>query len=587
MRTWRKVLCIVLSNLMLALPMTAQVAPQEPTTPQTLDELLNMSYAELIRIAPTEPFPLDELKRQYDARAAAYKLSSKNLEEKIKRLQKEEGVLAKELEKLSKDDKMPADVKRTKREALHCQIFGTRTAMKESALELFRSGNEYYDHEAKLLLLYSWPADKKAIESDIAAGSPLGNKRSHADVEDIGLRTVCSKCDTKGQSDDIKLGAEYVQQLEALKELPYYDDPVVEEYANRLAQNIRLNSDVRVPVKVRVLDNPKMGMNAFALPGGYFFVNKDLILGVKTEAQLAGVIAHEEAHIAARHGQRLNKRAGIWGMVFQAAQVASIFVPGGYAVYQGINVLLQIAGFGVIAQMSGVSREFEAEADQLAAQWLWKTGYHWGSFADAFDEIQKAEIERVTEIVEKKEGMLKVDPKELGPRNSGWLATHPASYDRIMATQQEGLRLAAVDVAEGRVNRQFLTDTPEFQAIQQRIRDNDEKKRIEKEAKGGDEKAPTLHPDQVVLIDSSRCAADGTVLPEKPVNEPTKSSEAPEATEAPEAPEATEATEATEPTEATEATKAPEATPSQPSEDDRPILRRNPPSDTEDEKSNQ
>ena len=79
-------------------------------------------------------------------------------------------------------------------------------------------------------------------------------------------------------------------------------DPVVTEYVNRVGQNLVRNSDAQVPFTIKVVDSDEI--NAFALPGGFFYVNSGLILAADEEAELAGVMAHEIAHVAACHAAR-------------------------------------------------------------------------------------------------------------------------------------------------------------------------------------------------------------------------------------------------------------------------------------------
>ena len=138
------------------------------------------------------------------------------------------------------------------------------------------------------------------------------------------------------------------------REAKLVDDPVAAEFINRLAQNLARNSDIKVPVTAKMIDSELV--NAFALPGGFLFVNSGLFLRAETEAELAGAVAHEIAHIPARHGTRQASR----GQIVNLASLPLIFMDGwpGYAVRQG-------AGLAHPLTFLKFSRGFEQEADSL------------------------------------------------------------------------------------------------------------------------------------------------------------------------------------------------------------------------------
>ncbi|MBI3951033.1 MAG: M48 family metalloprotease [Acidobacteria bacterium] len=204
-------------------------------------------------------------------------------------------------------------------------------------------------------------------------------------MEDIGFRD--SVFDAKGQEKDIKLGQESIREMKAYGLMPpELEDDQVKTYVTQLAQSIAANSDLKVPLHVTVLQSDEV--NAFALPGGYLFVNTGLIQEADTESQLAGVLAHEIAHAAARHGHRLMTRATIANIIYQAAELAAAIFTGGVATI-GTYYALQYGfyGLGLILNLAllGVSREYEAEADQLGVQYMWKAGYDPKGFINFFD----------------------------------------------------------------------------------------------------------------------------------------------------------------------------------------------------------
>ena len=224
------------------------------------------------------------------------------------------------------------------------------------------------------------------------------------DPDEIGNRDVGKGLNLYSLDKEIALGKGLAQDVERQAKL--IDEPVVAEFVNRLGQNLVRNSDAKVPFTIKVIDTEDV--NAFALPGGFFFVNSGLILKADTEAELAGVMAHEIAHVAARHGTRQASR----GEVAQLATIPLIFMGGwaGFGARQGVALLMPI-GF------LQFSRAFESEADMLGLQYMYKAGYDPEAFVDFFEKIESLE--------KKKPGtMAKV------------FSTHPLTDDRIAAAQR-------------------------------------------------------------------------------------------------------------------------------------------------------
>src|SRR3954453_23386583 len=195
------------------------------------------------------------------------------------------------------------------------------------------------------------------------------------DPDQIGDRNVSGKVNFYSLEKEIALGKQLAQQVERQSKI--VNDPVVSEYVNRLGQNLVRNSDAKVPFTIKVIEDPTV--NAFALPGGFFFVDSGLILKADTEAELAGVMAHEIAHVAARHGTRQATR----GEIAQLATIPLIFMGGwtGYGIRQAASVAIPV-GF------LSFSRGFESEADLLGLEYMYKSGYDPASFVDFFEKIQ-------------------------------------------------------------------------------------------------------------------------------------------------------------------------------------------------------
>ena len=240
---------------------------------------------------------------------------------------------------------------------------------------------------------------------------PLSSGRKHGDVENIGNRSINGKIglifpNFFSLEKEIQMGAQYAQMIEQTARL--VEDPVVAEYVDRLGQEIVKNSDAKVPFVIKVIDTDEV--NAFALPGGYFYVNKGLILEAENESELAGVMAHEIAHVTARHAtERMTK-----SQLLQFASLPAMFIGGywtQYAIYQGL-------GMGMSLAVLGITRKSEAEADQLGTQYLWNTGYDPQGFITFFDKLQAKE--------RKKPGAF-----------SSFFRTHPSVESRIEHVNKE------------------------------------------------------------------------------------------------------------------------------------------------------
>lgn len=229
----------------------------------------------------------------------------------------------------------------------------------------------------------------------------------------------------------VRMGQQFAQQVEQSSHL--ITDPVVNEYVNRLGQNLARNSDTRLPFTIKVLDVEEP--NAFALPGGYMFVNAGTLLLADNESELAGVMAHEIGHVAACHAAREATR----GALAQFAMIPVIIMTGGIA---GIGVN-QAANFGIPAVFSKFGRNFEAQADYLGVQYAYKAGYDPNGMIDFFEKLQALEKRRPGFAMK-------------------LYGDHPQTPDRIAQSQREiGTILPPRD--------QYIMDTSEFQQAKKRL----------------------------------------------------------------------------------------------------------------------
>jgi beta-barrel assembly-enhancing protease len=269
------------------------------------------------------------------------------------------------------------------------------------------------------------PAETKDKDKD----QKIKHDGGKDDVDAIGNRKI-GGMDWYSIEKEIRVGKEYAMQIE--QSMKMVKDPVVNEYINRIGQNLVRNSDAKVPFTIKVVDSDEV--NAFALPGGFFYVNSGLILAADEEAELAGVMAHEIAHVAARHATRGATRAELANIL----SIPLIFVGGGIG-----YAARELAGIGLPMTFLKFSRGFEAEADYLGLQYMYKAGYDPNAFVAFFEKLEAQE--------KKKPGTL-----------AKAFSTHPQTPDRIQKSQEEIAKILPP-------REQYVVTTSEFDQVKSRL----------------------------------------------------------------------------------------------------------------------
>jgi Zn-dependent protease with chaperone function len=471
---------------LVSLPQDLQTAPAQAqsSAPPHLEELVKRSSLEIAALA--EQFTLDQnairakietLKQGSKTREEAYKASAKSAEKEIELKERELANLKSNTEENQKT-----------RKRIQCEIARIRKDLTEKTYKFLQSEIADDVQISKLNLAAAWRTESSQIQQKISNGTIV--QRPYGDVMNIGNRTT--RKPFKGQEDDQKWGQKEIDEARSRKLFPReIGDPVMTEYINRLANNLALNSDLRVPLKTYVVQQemkkdgkpvlgkdgqPEQVANAMALPGGFLVLYAGVILESENESELAGVIAHEISHCAARHAQRLASKGKTFSIVQLAAAIGlQVFAPGlfyaaSYLSYYLKGLLLQaiFQGMGLVFTIDalGVSREFELEADQLGMQYAWKSGYDPEGFIKLFDHMSQ---------------------KEGYASHTSFFATHPAFGDRTLNSLKEYKVLYSIAP-----DRQFLTDTSEFQEVKERLRASLRKTR--KEMRDGS-KAPSLKQD--------------------------------------------------------------------------------------------
>jgi hypothetical protein len=312
------------------------------------------------------------------------------------------------------------------------------------------------------------------------AGKPLSEKE---DPRLIGKRNINKGIlipkIAGGIDKEVALGRQLSAEVE--RQAKFIDDPVITEYINRVGQNVVLHSDSKIPFTIKVIDSDEV--NAFALPGGFFYVNKGLILAADNEAEVAGVMAHEIAHVAARHAMENQAK----GMLAEIGLLAGSIFLGGL----GGMLINQGAQFGALLGFMKFNRSAESEADMLGVEYMWAAGYDPNAMSTMFEKLAAKN--------KKKPGTF-----------SKLFETHPQSVDRLEATRQL--------VARFPDKEEYVLSTSEFNRVKARLlRLSNARASSAGDISPGDDGAPgrpTLKR-RSPNADETGTPAEGTTAPEK------------------------------------------------------------------------
>src|SRR2546426_8942070 len=283
------------------------------------------------------------------------------------------------------------------------------------------------------------------------------SKKKNSDVENIGNRNI-----NKGSLNffslekEIQMGRQLAAEIE--RQVKLIEDPAINEYVNRVGQNLVRNSDAKVPFTIKVVESDEI--NAFALPGGFFYVNSGLILAADDESELAAVMAHEIAHVAARHGTKQASKAELVNF----ASIPLIFMGG-----VGGFALRQAAGFLIPMQFLQFSRSDEAEADYLGLQYIYKAGYDPGAAVSFFEKLQAKESAKPGSV-------------------SKMFSTHPPTGDRIEMTKKN-IELILPD------KEQYVVTTSEFNSVKTQLAQLENRRPSPEEANKPSLRRKTQRPD--------------------------------------------------------------------------------------------
>lgn len=376
--------------------------------PHTVASLANASYEKLASQTIRTEISRQEIQNDRKIVESQKREDLDTLENEKKRLKEEDNRARTQLAALNRAASRDTAEMERQRIDLHCRILGITRRLADNQTETKIALPAIYGNKlAKLDFVETWPARVSEIDDAIQSGH--ARDRRHGDIDDIGIRRV-----GEGQQNDIKLGEDAVQELKNYRLLPpELKNSLLQDYVRGVGERLAAVSDLKVPLRTEVLDASEI--NAFGLPGGLLLVNAGLVQAADSESELAGVMAHEIAHIAARHGERLTRpTASVPKVLYQGMQMAANAFTGG-AVGEATQYARQYLGLGASLNLAllGVNGDTETEADQLGIQYAWRAGFDPAGFMKFYDKMA-------------------ADPNTV--RTASFFRTHPPGINRILSS---------------------------------------------------------------------------------------------------------------------------------------------------------
>jgi len=379
---------------------TISLALLLPASP-SVEELIHQPLAEVLKLtAPYDSADVHAVRARIERERDEANQSSEKLEEEWKRQLAGTRRTLRELNRTASADTEAAALRRSR---LHVEIAALERSIRESKTDRERAAKTYDLQLTKLWLAERWPQRRMVIQQRVRQGE--ARKRRYGDVEDAGYRVII-----KNPEQDIEIGQQAARQILAGGKLPReLPDDEVQRFIRKVAERVAMNSDLKVPLYVTVLDSGEL--RAIALPGGFLYITSGVLTEAQSESELAGVVSREIARIAARHAVRANRVSWISRMFLPVTQiVGGIFAggPANPAAYYGIGYGLEGLG-GIVGRALNSNNEgLQIEADQLGVQYAWKAGYDPAGFLSFLDSIAPRESEFLPEAPPLRERVLQL-----------------------------------------------------------------------------------------------------------------------------------------------------------------------------------
>jgi hypothetical protein len=351
-----------------------------PIAPISLEDRLFMPYIELLEPATYSHDEIGALRSRLEHERDEKINAASKTEKQWKR---ELEAARAELEELNRNGSIDTPGSQARRSQLHVDISALERGIREKSEEQKSMIPADYNKQlTKLWLIEHWPERRKEILRHIDQGE--GRMRPHGDVEDIGFRSIA-----RNPTEDIEVGKQAVRQMTAGGWLPAeLQDEKTQNYVRKVANRVAVNSDLKVPLHVTVVDSGDLKVTA--LPGGFLYVTSGVVMATHTESEFAGVLSREVARIAARHAARASKHSLVSKLFLPIAQIATgFFSPGlNQAAYYGIGYGMQGLSGVMDHMMDGAVEKYQKEADQLGVQYAWKAGFDPGGGIEFLDSLK-------------------------------------------------------------------------------------------------------------------------------------------------------------------------------------------------------